>query len=50
MTLTQARKRYPLVPDEIIKWALQNIPDSQDVERGLFRLEQAKRIQVKYSN
>lgn len=49
MTLSQARKRFPLVPDEIIRWAIQNIPDPQDVERGLLRLEQAKRIQKKYA-
>jgi len=49
MTLEQARKRYPLVPTEIIQWALDNIPNLEDVERGLFRLEQAKRIQIKYS-
>jgi len=50
MTLSQARKRYPLVPAEIIKWALENIPDPQDIERGLFRLEQAKQIQLKYAS
>ncbi len=49
MTLSQARKRFPLVPTEIIKWAIDNIADPQDVERGLFRLEQSKRIQIKYS-
>ncbi|MCL4553649.1 MAG: hypothetical protein M1617_08085 [Actinobacteria bacterium] len=49
MTLAQARKRYPLVPTEIIRWALENIPDLTDVERGLYRLEQAKRLQIKYS-
>lgn len=48
MTLAQARKRFPLVPREILKWAIDNIPDQQDLERGLHRLEQAKRIQVKY--
>jgi len=48
MTLAQARKRYPLVPDEIVKWALKNITDPRDVDRGLLRLEQAKRIQLKY--
>lgn len=48
MTLAQARKRFPLVPDEIVKWAIQNIRDPRDLERGLFRLEEAKRIQVKY--
>ena len=49
MTLSQARKRFPLVPVEIIKWALENIPDPMDQERGLFRLEQAKQIQMRYS-
>jgi len=49
MTLAQARKRFPLVPVEIIKWALENISDPYDQERGLSRLEQAKQIQVKYS-
>ncbi len=49
MTLSQARKRYPLVPDEIIRWALENISDLHDQERGLFRIEQAKQIQQKYS-
>lgn len=49
MTLSQARKRYPLVPVEIVKWALENISDPQDQERGLSRLEQAKQIQLKYA-
>ncbi len=48
MTLAQARKRYPLVPREIIKWALENISDPKDLERGLYRLEQARRIQITY--
>lgn len=48
MTLKQARKRYPLVPDEILRWAVENISDPRDVERGLFRLEQAKQLQMKY--
>jgi hypothetical protein len=48
MTVAEARKRYPLVPNEIVKWAVQNISDPKDIERGLFRLEQAKRIQLKY--
>ncbi|MDR3685997.1 MAG: hypothetical protein P4L93_03435 [Coriobacteriia bacterium] len=50
MTLAQARKRYPLVPAEIIQWAVENIPDPRDVERGLMRLEQAKRIELKYAS
>jgi hypothetical protein len=48
MTLAQARKRYPNVPTEIVKWAVENISDPRDVERGLNRLEQAKRVQLKY--
>jgi hypothetical protein len=50
MTLAQARKRYPLVPAEIVQWAVENIPDPRDVERGLRRLEQAKRIELKYAS
>ena len=34
MTLAQARKRYPLVPVEIVKWALENIPDPRDSTAG----------------
>lgn len=48
MTLTQARKRFPLVPRDIIKWALENISDPADVEIGLYRLDQARQIQLKY--
>jgi len=50
MTLAQARKRYPLVPVEIVKWALENIPDPRDLDRGLSRLEQSKRIEIKYAS
>ncbi len=49
MTLSQARKRFPLVPAEVLKWALENIDDPRDLERGLGRLEQTKRIQLKYA-
>lgn len=49
MTLAQARKRYPNVPAEIIRWAVDNIRDPRDLERGLNRLEQSKRIQLKYT-
>ena len=49
MTLAQARERYPNVPAEIVQWAVENIPDPRDIERGLNRLEQAKRVQIKYS-
>lgn len=48
MTLSQARKRYPHVPREIVKWAIENIADPHDLERGLFRLEEAKKIQIRY--
>ena len=48
MTLKQERKRFPLVPDEILRWAVENISDPRDLERGLFRLEQAKQLQLKY--
>ncbi len=50
MTLAQARKRYPLVPVEILRWALENIPDPRDLDRGLSRLEQSKRIELKYAS
>jgi hypothetical protein len=50
MTLSQARKRYPHVPPEIVKWALENIPDPRDVERGLSRLEQSKQIVSKHAS
>jgi hypothetical protein len=49
MTLAQARKRFPLVPLEIVQWALENIPDPRDIERGLLRLEQSRRMELKYS-
>jgi hypothetical protein len=48
MTLAEARKRYPLVPRDIIRWALENIPDPRDIDRGLARLEQSRRLQAKY--
>lgn len=50
MTLAQARKRYPNVPPEIVKWAVENIASPSDLEKGLRRLEQAKRIQLKYAS
>ena len=50
MTLDQARKRFPLVPVEIVQWAVENIRDPRDLERGLTRLEQAKRVQIKYAS
>ncbi|MDY0088528.1 MAG: hypothetical protein RBS78_08295 [Coriobacteriia bacterium] len=49
MTLAQACERYPLVPAEIVQWALENIPDLRDAERGLKRLEQSRRMEIKYS-
>ncbi len=50
MTLAQARKRYPHVPADIIRWAVENIPEPSDIERGLERLEQAKRVQLKHAS
>lgn len=49
MTVAQARKRFPNVPAEIVKWAVENIRDVRDLERGLNRLEQARLVQKKYS-
>lgn len=49
MTLAQACKRFPLVPAEIVQWALENIPNPRDIERGLMRLEQSRRMELKYS-
>jgi len=48
MTVSQLRKRFPLVPREIVKWALENISDPKDLEVGLYRLDQARQIQVRY--
>ena len=50
MTLAQAQVRFPNVPEEIVQWAVENIPDPRDVERGLDRLEQSRRIQLKYAS
>ncbi|HET6498666.1 MAG TPA: hypothetical protein VFH17_06415 [Coriobacteriia bacterium] len=50
MTLEQACKRFPLVPIEIIQWALENIPDSGSAERGLLRLELSRRMELKYAS
>ena len=49
MTLKQARRRFPLVPDEIIRWAVENIPDPQALEFGLSRLEQSRRLSTQYA-
>ena len=45
MTLKQARKRYPLVPEQIVRWAIANIDDPVDLDRGLVQLQQAIRLQ-----
>jgi hypothetical protein len=45
MTLKQARKRYPLVPEDIVEWAIENIDDPVDLDRGLVQLQQAIRLQ-----
>ena len=49
MTLKQARKRYPQVPTDIIRWAVENISDPDDLDRGLHCLEQAIELQLRYS-
>lgn len=49
MTLAQARKRFPHVPAEIVKWAVENIRDPRDLERGLNRLEQSRRVRLRYA-
>ncbi len=49
MTVAQARKRYPLVPDEIVKWAVQNIDDPESLKLGLSRIEQTRELQAKYA-
>jgi len=41
MTLQQAHERYPLVPQHIIAWAIENISDPEDLVRGLNQLQQA---------
>jgi hypothetical protein len=48
MTLKQARKRYPLVPEEIVRWAVENIGDPADLDRGLTQLQSAIRLQRLY--
>ena len=50
MTLAQALKRFPHVPAEIIKWAMENIRDPRDLERGLNRLEQSRVVELKYAS
>jgi hypothetical protein len=45
MTLKQARKRYPLVPEEIVRWAIANIDDPVALDRGLVQMQQAIRLQ-----
>ena len=49
MTLKQARKRYPQVPADIVRWAVENISDPDDLDRGLHRLEEAIELQLKYA-
>ena len=45
MTLQQARERYPQIPEQIIAWAIENIDDLADLERGLSQLQEAIKIQ-----
>lgn len=49
MTLAQALRRYPFVPADVLKWAVQNIDDPRDLERCLGRLEQSRRVQIRYA-
>ena len=39
MTYEQAKKQYPSVPDNIVRWAVDNIPNERQVRRGLYQLE-----------
>jgi hypothetical protein len=50
MTLKQARTRYPLVPEDIVRWAIENIDDVSDLDRGLTQLQQAIRLQRRFHN
>lgn len=47
MTLEQARKRYPHVPEDLVAWALHNVQDLGVLRRGLASLEKAIRIQTR---
>ena len=50
MTLKQAHRRYPHVPEQIVQWALQNVSDADALYGGLARLEQAIRIQRRFGS
>lgn len=39
MTYEQARRQYPSVPDNVVRWAVDNIPNERQVRRGLYQLE-----------
>lgn len=39
MTYEQAKRQYPSVPDNIVRWAVDNIPNERQVRRGLYQLE-----------
>lgn len=49
MTLAQAHARFPLVPIHLVEWALANIENPRDIERALSRLEQTKRLRIRYA-
>ncbi len=49
MTPEDARQRYPFVPADVVTWAVQNIDHPRDLERCLRRLEQSRRIQLRYA-
>ncbi len=48
MTLYEARKRFPLVPVDIVCWVVENIPEQSDMERALRRLQESRSISVRY--
>ncbi|RJQ56302.1 MAG: hypothetical protein C4521_00540 [Actinobacteria bacterium] len=39
MTFEQARKEYPSVPERVVRWAVDNIPNERQVRRGLYQLQ-----------
>jgi hypothetical protein len=46
----QARRRYPNVPFEIVKWAVDNIADPRELQKGLSRIEQERRVRLRYAS
>ncbi len=50
MTLSQARRRFPFIPAEVVDWAVQNIDNPGALERCLRQLDQSRRLRLKYAN